>query len=189
MRRARSIALLLMMTAIVATPVPLALALSHHALEVLVGHHPPLGWNATRQAWPHWALLRSRANSRRFFVKWKSVWRPRRWELPAPRSWPKASRNRLTFQQLFARGGLLALNMPQHEAPVHSSKIVPHGAQYKPRYRHYRNHIRPLTVTQLDRSNPGWRQQARDLGRNRTIGVKPIHAAVKCQLRLITRHL
>jgi hypothetical protein len=27
----------------VAAPVTLALALSHHALKVLVGHHPPLG--------------------------------------------------------------------------------------------------------------------------------------------------
>lgn len=43
----RPVALLLLMmtaaTVMVPAAVPLALALSHHALEVLVGHHPPLG--------------------------------------------------------------------------------------------------------------------------------------------------
>ena len=48
MRRSRPIALalllMLMMTAaVMASSVSFALALSHHALEILVGHHPPLG--------------------------------------------------------------------------------------------------------------------------------------------------
>src|SRR5262249_50069678 len=113
MRRPRPVALLLLMlmmaTAVVAAAITLALALSHRALVVLVGHHPPLGWNATPWTWPHWALFRSRANSRRFLVKMKSFWRPRRWEPPAPPSWFKVIRNRLTFQQLFARAGPVAL--------------------------------------------------------------------------------
>jgi hypothetical protein len=48
MRRSRPIALalllvLMMTAAVMASTVSFALALSHHALEILVGHHPPLG--------------------------------------------------------------------------------------------------------------------------------------------------
>src|SRR6266567_345826 len=47
-RRSRPIALalllmLMMAAAVMASTVSFALALSHHALEILVGHHPPLG--------------------------------------------------------------------------------------------------------------------------------------------------
>ena len=34
---------LMMAAAVMASTVSFALALSHHALEILVGHHPPLG--------------------------------------------------------------------------------------------------------------------------------------------------
>ena len=48
MRRSWPIALalllvLMMAAAVMASTVSFALALSHHALEILVGHHPPLG--------------------------------------------------------------------------------------------------------------------------------------------------